>query len=74
MGAGREPPIILGTCGANYFVNRARVDKGAFYAVSIHEIAWIEVYPHGLAVPREFMTNASRCGAVVIFTKQNVGR
>lgn len=74
MGVGREPPIILGTCGANYFVNRARVDKLAFYAVSIHEIAWIEVYPRSSTLPREFMTSSNRCGAVVIFTKQNVDR
>ena len=60
-------------CEANYFVDRHRVDRDAFYNVPIPDIAWIEVYPRRFTVPREFMGGAE-CGVVALFTKFSVGK
>lgn len=78
MNLGREridPGIYFGCGEATYFVDGFVVDKSYFYAISLHEIAWVEVYPRSATMPREFMTSGTRgCGAVVIFRKQKVGR
>jgi len=79
-GQGLEPPIYFrkavgpgGMCEANYFVDRFRVDKDAFYLVRPTEVAWIETYPRRLTVPPEFM-GGRECGVVALFTKRSIAK
>ncbi|HTE44243.1 MAG TPA: carboxypeptidase regulatory-like domain-containing protein [Gemmatimonadaceae bacterium] len=72
---GRVKAVVVGTppCPAILWIDGVRqFDQFALSEVHPDELAVVEVYPHGLSVPAEFMTAKSKCGAVAIWTKRGL--
>jgi hypothetical protein len=60
-----------GLCFANIWIDRVPADPELLGALHPYDIAAIEVYPHGLMAPAEFVIRGAGapCGAVVVWTK-----
>ncbi|MEP6494408.1 MAG: carboxypeptidase regulatory-like domain-containing protein [bacterium] len=72
---GKIMAIIVGTppCRAVLWIDGFRqVDVDMLTSFHPDELAVVEVYPNAMAVPAEFMTAGSRCGAVAIWTKREL--
>ena len=62
------PGAMGGKCAPSIFIDGRKTDISELNMLRVGELAAVEVYPHRMSTPTEFLTS-ERCGSVAVWTK-----
>ena len=62
----------VGTCTPRVFLDGSPVEQTALSSLSVDAIQAIEIYAGGAGMPAQFIRNGSDCGAVVVWTRDQL--